>query len=83
MSNEINTHFYIMFPTLVGRGAVCKTVVSWFDSNRKLHFYKKVYNMALKQEINRIKKELANIGFQATLGKTLNELIQEITLNTK
>ena len=39
--------------------------------------------MALKQEINRIKKELANIGFQATLGKTLNELIQGITLNTK
>jgi len=39
--------------------------------------------MVLKQEINRIKKELANISFQATLGKTLNELIQEIISKSK
>ena len=36
--------------------------------------------MALKQEIDRIKKELANLNYRIIYGKTLDELIQEITL---
>ena len=36
--------------------------------------------MALKQEIDRIKKELVDINYRMIYGKTLAELIQEIIL---
>ncbi len=32
----------------------------------------------LEQEISRIKSEIADIGFKTALGKTCNELVQEI-----
>ena len=36
--------------------------------------------MILKQEINRIKKELVDINYRMLYGKTLTELIEEIIL---
>lgn len=33
--------------------------------------------MALKQELDRIKKELADLNYRVIYGKTLTELIQE------
>ena len=39
--------------------------------------------MALKQEINRIKKELVDINYRMIYGKTLAELIQGIILKSK
>ena len=36
----------------------------------------------LEEEINRIKKELADIGFKFTFGKTCEELIEEIFAET-
>ena len=39
--------------------------------------------MALKQEINRIKKELVDINYRMIYGQTLTELIQEIILKSK
>lgn len=35
-----------------------------------------------KEEINRIKKELADIGFKFTFSKTYEELIEEIFAKT-
>lgn len=39
--------------------------------------------MALKQEIERIKKELVDINYRMIYGKTLAKLIQEIILKSK
>jgi hypothetical protein len=39
--------------------------------------------MVLKQEINRIKKELVDINYRMIYGKTLTELIQEIISKSK
>lgn len=39
--------------------------------------------MTLKKEIDRIKKELADLNFRIIYGKTLDEFIQEIILKSK
>ena len=44
------------------------------------NFLERVYIMILKQEINRIKKELVDINYRMLYGETLTELIQEIIL---
>jgi hypothetical protein len=42
--------------------------------------FEKGYIMTLKQELDRIKKELADLNYRVIYGKTLTELIQEIIL---
>ena len=42
--------------------------------------FEKRYIMTLKQELDRIKKELVDINYRMIYGKTLTELIQEIIL---
>lgn len=51
--------------------------VSWVWPRLVVNFFRK---MILKQEINRIKKELVDINYRMLYGKTLTELIEEIIL---